>query len=214
MINTGPYRINVLTWLIAFLFLVPGITDIVRGVRQGMALVAAGKEDGLHEKSTFYGVTREPVTYSISGLAAGNDFPVRWIEMQSEGMISLPAQFHQPVWMKIGSLIFVLIGMSAYIYLIVRVFVAVPSVANAGLINRKNIRRLRQIGIALLISAVFFYLSQAVDVFFVRQIADLENYRIVYPSVPGELTVALIILLLTEVLKIGNRLQEEQELTI
>ena len=213
MVKTDLFRVKILTWLIALLFLVPGITDIGKGIRQGIAMVEIGHKDDFLKGSSSYAVTVEPVNYRRETLPATVGGAVL-IEMQAEGMICLPDRLSQPLWMKIASILFVLTGLGTYVYLIFRVFVTVPSIVHAGLMNCKNIHRIRQIGVALVISSLCFYFSQAIDVFFVRSVTDLENYRVIYPSVPGELTVAFIILLLTEVLRIGYRLQEEQELTI
>lgn len=207
------YSIQILTFLIALLFLFPGLNDIGRGIRQGLALTETGSDNEGLKHTTSYAVSVEPNAYQAV-LPESNPHPVYLIEMQTDGMICLPDTIRQPAWVQSGGLIFVISGLAAFIYLIIRVFVTVPSIAGSGLMNRKNIRRIRQMGIALAISSLCFYLSEAINVYFIRSTVSLRDYRIVYPSIPGELTVALIILLLTEVLKIGCRLQEEQALTI
>lgn len=109
--------------------------------------------------------------------------------------------------------IFCLVTIVWAIVLFVRIIVAIN---RSDIFNWRNVRRLRQLGVLLIISFGSSLLSEYLMLCNLREVFALQNYDLSISEVSGVTTfvLGLTALMVAEVFAIGLRMKEEQELTI
>lgn len=119
-----------------------------------------------------------------------------------------------PQGLKICAAVFTLLSLASLIAMVVMLFKLIRSVAADGLMNRKNIKRLRLLSYYM----IAFYFISYIDLFiataYYRSHLDRGGYTICYPELSPSVTIAFILLLLAEILNIAHKQREELDLTI
>lgn len=207
-------KMKLLTIAIVLLFMLPGFLEFYKVSALTISSIKAAKELNLGEKSDFYAVRLESKTSKPRLIQSDGTRSVSISSLDENAMAFVSNYPPQPLWITIMSKLFSFIGLILFISVLIKIFIATTSIAKTGLLNARSIKRVRRIAYTLGLTVICFYLSGAIDVFYLRQQLSLSDYTICYPPLPGELTFVVILLLLTEVLRVGFKLQEEQELTV
>ena len=98
--------------------------------------------------------------------------------------------------------------------MIVMLVKLIKSVAAEGLMNSKNIKRLRLLSYFMIAFYFISYVDQFITVSYYRSHLDVGDNTICYPELSASVTIAIILLLLAEILNIAHKQREELDLTI
>lgn len=111
------------------------------------------------------------------------------------------------------SFLIVLIAKIAAFVWFIKLIIAI----NKGeIFSWKNIRRLRWLGVMLILAFVFSAIPSISSYYAIKELFALENYRLTGSDLLSSLNLVLglVALIVAQVFAIGLRMQEEQELTI
>ena len=87
-------------------------------------------------------------------------------------------------------------------------------VASDGLMNRRNIKRLRLLSYFMITFYLVSYIDSFITTSYYRSHLSLGDNQICYPELSASVTIAFILLLLAEILNIAYKQREELDLTI
>ena len=90
----------------------------------------------------------------------------------------------------------------------------IKSVASDGLMNRRNIKRLRLLSYFMITFYLVSYIDSFITTSYYRSHLSLGDNQICYPELSASVTIAFILLLLAEILNIAYKQREELDLTI
>ena len=197
-------KIQLLNLLIALLILIPIVLDFSKGFTIGFNSSFIGFENGLG-KSSLQISTIKPDNLQLSEFGS-----IPGLTLSAEGILYIPNAM-VPQGLKICATVFTLLSLIA---MIVMLFKLIRSVAADGLMNRKNIKRLRLLSYYM----IAFYFISYIDLFiataYYRSHLDLGGYTICYPELSPAVTIPFTLLLLAEILNIAHKQREELDLTI
>ena len=200
-------KIQLLNLLIALLILIPIVLDFSKGFTIGFNSSFIGFENGLG-KSSLQISTIKPDNLQLSEFGS-----IPGLTLSTDGILYIPDSM-VPQGLKICAAVFTLLSLASLIAMVVMLFKLIRSVAADGLMNRKNIRRLRLLSYYM----IAFYFISYIDLFiataYYRSHLDLGSYTICYPELSPSVTIAFILLLLAEILNIAHKQREELDLTI
>ena len=200
-------KIRLLTLLIALLILIPIVLDFYKGFMLGFNSSFIGLENGLEESSlqicTIKSQSMQLIEYgTIPGLM-----------LSADGILYIPDAMI-PLGLKISAVFFALLSLAALIAMVVMLVKLIRSVAADGLMNRKNIKRLRLLSYFMIVFYLISYIDMFISTSYYRSHLYLGNNTLCYPELSASVTIAFILLLLTEILKIAYKQREELDLTI
>lgn len=200
-------KIQLLNLLIALLILIPIVLDFSKGFTIGFNSSFIGFENGLG-KSSLQISTIKPDNLQLSEFGS-----IPGLTLSTDGILYIPDSM-VPQGLKICAAVFTLLSLASLIAMIVMLFKLIRSVAADGLMNRKNIKRLRLLSYYM----IAFYFISYIDLFiataYYRSHLDLGSYTLCYPELSPSVTIAFILLLLAEILNIAHKQREELDLTI
>ena len=100
-----------------------------------------------------------------------------------------------------------------FLILFVKIFI---SFSRARVFEERNIRRLNLIGIGFVVMGVLSTIYQLVRIYVASHAIELSNFEITYSKMIDwdNIILGLIILLMTEILRMATGMKREQELTI
>lgn len=200
-------KIQLLNLLIALLILIPIGLDFSKGFTIGFNSSFIGFENGLG-KSSLQISTIKPDNLQLSEFGS-----IPGLTLSTDGILYIPDSM-VPQGLKICAAVFTLLSLASLIAMVVMLFKLIRSVAADGLMNRKNIKRLRLLSYYM----IAFYFISYIDLFIAtasyRSHLDLGGYTICYPELSPSVTIAFILLLLAEILNIAHKQREELDLTI
>ena len=214
MKNNSSKKIKILVIAIIFLLLIPSVIPFVKGVCIGYTSldreIELSNEFGLDFKVFFVDI--EPINDNIAAKSVGNNH--RFIGYQDEGELFVAGKRSSVLWVLIlrGLISFPMLIL--FICFFIALFRFAFKLSGHRIISEENIIRLNRIAYFLGAYSLAMYLIQISEVLWLRTHITLDGYRVVFPILPTELIVSLIILVMTEILKLGYQLQQEQELTI
>jgi len=214
MENKPSKKIKILMGVILLLFLVPSGFDLARGFSEGWRSVDRETElHGDHSKEfrSFF-VHLEPVQ-SRDHIRSAGDGHV-FLPFEETGQLIVDAGIKTPFWVLTLRVVFSLGMVVLLVWFVVLLFRFAGTLSRRRIMAEENIRSLRKIAYMLGAFSLSGYLMQSVEILWLRSHISLEGYRIVWEMPPASLIVALIILVMTEILKLGYKLQQEQDLTI
>lgn len=200
-------KIQLLNLLIALLILIPIVLDSSKGFTIGFNSSFIGFENGLG-KSSLQISTIKPDNLQLSEFGS-----IPGLTLSTGGILYIPDSM-VPQGLRICAAIFTLLSLASFIAMIVMLVKLIRSVAADGLMNHKNIRRLRLLSYYM----IAFYFISYIDLFiatgYYRSHLDLGGYTLCYPEMSPAVTIPFILLLLAEILNIAHKQREELDLTI
>ena len=214
MKNNSSKKVKLLVIAIILLLLIPSVIPFVKGVCIGYTSwdreIELSKEFGGNFKVFFVDI--EPTKDNVAAKSVGNNH--RFIGYQNEGELFVAGKQSSAWWILVLRAFIALPMMILFICFFIALFRFAFKLSSQRIISEENIIRLNRIAYFLGAFSLAMYLIQISEVLWLRFHITLNGYRVVLPSLPTELIVALIILIMTEILKLGYQLQQEQELTI
>lgn len=129
-------------------------------------------------------------------------------------MVSVPVE--AGIAQKIVSGILGVIFPVAVVWALVLFIRIVVAVNRSDIFNWRNVRRLRRLGILLVVTFVCALLPEYLSLCSLREVFSLKAYDLILPDSVSVTTLllGLIALIVAEVFAIGLKMKEEQELTI
>lgn len=153
---------------------------------------------------------------SIVNLKNGKNIDVEvrqmFLKIQDADPLSLQLKILHVVQMILSLTCFVLI-----IYIPVQSFKVVRSLVKNEIFDMYNIKRIRRIGYALLVTCAFSVFGLYVMAAQANYLVDLENYEFVIGMTDQKLLIlifGLVILAFAEILKMALNMKEENDLTV
>ena len=200
-------KIQLLNLLIALLILIPILLDFSKGFMMGLNSSVIGFQNGL-EESTFQICTVKPDSLQLNHIGT-----IPSLNLSSDNILYLPAST-TPVSLSIFSVILTGLSFIALICMIIKLVQLIKSVASDGLMNRRNIKRLRLLSYFMITFYLVSYIDSFITTSYYRSHLSLGDNQICYPEMSASVTIAFILLLLAEILNIAYKQREELDLTI
>lgn len=215
MENKASKKIKWLIVVILLLFLIPSGVDFVDGFFEGWTAAERGMalaEDGGNGHFQSFYVRIEPTgdDYLVKSIGDGYKF----VTFRETGELVMTKKVSSVWWVMVLRVLLSFTVVIALIVFIVQLFRFSTKITKRRVMAEENIGSLRRLANTLLIFSFGGYLIQMIETIWVCSHVSLEGYKIVMPMPPAALIVALIILVMTEILKLGHKLQQEQDLTI
>lgn len=153
---------------------------------------------------------------TVLNLKTGDSIQIEGREYTA--LVSVPSGSHSGMSLAIKIVQTICSFIFLFIVIIIPVlfFKMIRAVVKGNILNRKNIKRVTTIGWLLLVYFLMNLLLYNVgEAYITKQVLQLENYKIVCDfSDMTVLILSIVALLFGEILKLSQRLKEEQELTI
>ena len=200
-------KIQLLNLLIALLILIPILLDFSKGFMMGLNSSVIGFQNGL-EESTFQICTVKPDSLQLNHIGT-----IPSLNLSSDNILYLPAST-TPVALSISSVILTGLSFIALICMIIKLVQLIKSVASDGLMNRRNIKRLRLLSYFMITFYLVSYIDSFITTSYYRSHLSLGDNQICYPELSASVTIAFILMLLAEILNIAYKQREELDLTI
>lgn len=200
-------KIQLLNLLIALLILIPIVLDFSKGFMIGFNSSFIGFENGLG-KSTLQVCTLKPDTLQLHEYGTLPGLP-----LSTDGILYVPDS-QVPLFLKISAAIFTVFSLTALVAMVIMLIKLIRSVAADGLMNSKNIKRLRLLSYFMIAFYFISYVDQFIAISYYRSHLDVGSNAICYPELSASVTIAFILLLLAEILNIAYKQREELDLTI
>lgn len=197
---------------------------MTKGVQMGMdaaqEIVEEGNSAKLDEVNNMRTVSLFPkflggsegelFTDSIRNEKTGRYVPMAYSNL----MVSVPVD--TPAWQKVASTVMGFLVLVANVWALVLFIRIVVSVNRSDIFNWRNVRRLRRLGILLIVGFVCVLLPEYMALCNLREAFSLEAYDLALPDSVKvtNLLLGLISLIVAEVFAIGLKMKEEQDLTI
>ena len=149
-------------------------------------------------------------TDSVRNEKTGQYVPMAYSNL----MVSVPVE--TPVWQRVASTVMGFLVLVASIWALVLFIRIVVSVNRSDIFNWSNVRRLRRLGILLIVVFVCVLLPEYMALCNLREVFSLESYELILSDSVKvtNLLLGLISLIVAEVFAIGLKMKEEQDLTI
>ena len=195
-------KIQLLNLLIALLILIPILLDFSKGFMMGLNSSVIGFQNGLEES-----------TFQICTVKLNHIGTIPSLNLSSDNILYLPAST-TPVALSISSVILTGLSFIALICMIIKLVQLIKSVASDGLMNRRNIKRLRLLSYFMITFYLVSYIDSFITTSYYRSHLSLGDNQICYPELSASVTIAFILLLLAEILNIAYKQREELDLTI
>lgn len=152
------------------------------------------------------GASKELFTDSVYNEKSGQYVPAAYATMIVS--VETPGFWAKNVlgWVIFGAVVWALV---VFIRLVV-------SINRSDIFSWRNVRRLRRLGILLLVAFGCSWLGAWLELQAMREVLSLQNYDLILPDESRGVTLLLGLcsLIVAEVFAIGLRMKEEQDLTI
>ena len=188
--------------------------DAAREIQEG------GGYDKLQEMSNVRNISLFPkflkaykgdiFTDSVRNEKTGQYVPMAYTNL----MVSVPVE--KPVWQNVVSGGMGMLALVSGVWALVLFIRIVVAVNRSDIFNWRNVRRLRRLGILLIVGFVCVLLPEYLSLCSLREVFSLEAYDLTLSdSVKvNNLLLGLIALIVAEIFAIGLKMKEEQDLTI
>lgn len=128
----------------------------------------------------------------------------------------ISVETHTPVWKRTVNILltFLHLGLLAWgVVLFIRLII---SINKSDIFNWRNVRRLRRLGVVLILGFCSVLAGSYIDVASVREVFSLRGYDLSVSEIVDitTLVLGLCALIVGEVFAIGLKMKEEQDLTI
>ncbi|OPZ98993.1 MAG: hypothetical protein BWY72_00558 [Bacteroidetes bacterium ADurb.Bin416] len=187
--------------------------DLWEGFRLGME----DGQDKAHETHFVYLKAKEGITYypdSLVNLVSGNTLPISY----DQGVLRAPlTETDQQgfTWIKLLEKILAFVVLLIMVYIPIRFFRLMRALSRESIFDRRNIKHMRCIGVALLIFYVSGQAMSLIDYLTLKQQFQFAAYQLEWDQTdPLVLLLGFVVLLFADVLGRGSSIKEEQDLTI
>lgn len=216
MENKVSKRIKSLMVAILLLVLIPAAADFMSGFSRGLKLGRAEADRLLSDsidrgRMRYFFVDLEPLDPNTVRNRFENG--AEFITSNVYGELTMPAKAVAG-WIEVVNTLLIVVAIAAMFTLLAELIRFTILFPRRRLVDRDNVRSLRRIALWLGTLGVAGYSIDIVQFFWLRGNLSLEGYRVVLYAPPSALVVALILVVMTEVLKLAGKLQNEQDLTI
>ncbi len=194
------------------------------GVQMGMdaarEMQEGGSYDKLEEINNLKNISLLPkflkeyqgdfFTDSVRNEKTGQYVPMAYSNL----MVSVSVD--KPVWQSVVSGAMGMLALVAGIWALVLFIRIVVAVNRSDIFNWRNVRRLRRLGILLIVGFVCVLLPEYLSLCNLREVFSMESYELILSDSVKvtNLLLGLIALIVAEVFAIGLKMKEEQDLTI
>ena len=192
------------------------------GAKAGVEAVADKKPDISAQKDimNMKYISLVPESFSVSDGAlfrdsvfnekSGEHVPVTYASM----LVSVDS--HPAMWEIVTEKVLTFLQMGMYIWAIVLFIRLIISINKSDIFNWKNVRRLRRLGIALIIGFSCSLVTTYLTFRSVEEVFSIQGYDLVISDIVSSTTLVLGLsaLIVGEVFAIGLKMKEEQDLTI
>ncbi len=201
-------KVQFLNMLIAILILLSIIIDFSQGLMMGLGSSYIGLESGLIKENTMQICTVQPNQPML------NDFEgIPAMEIESDQILYIPNDSTPASLLWSGTILSV-ISLILLVLLIVKLVQLTRSFTTDGLLHRRTIKRLRMLSFYMIGFDLVAYISSFITAHYYRATLDLGSHHICYPELSASITIAFILLLLSEIANIAYKQREELDLTI
>lgn len=210
LIKNPQRKIRLLAGIIGILLIVPMCIDMISGFVLGF---------NAPEISTVLEYDSYPLCFEITPASKevqkieSNYGELGFIDIKREGVCFMPEHAVSGTLTLINTIIS-FAALFCALYYIVSVIKLVPIIAREGFMNRPAIRLLQHVSYSMLLSYLLFAAATYLPTWYYSRQLDLADYEMAYPRMSDSIVIAIILILLTEILRVALRLKEEQELTI
>ena len=197
---------------------------MTKGVQMGMDAAREMQEEGSYDKleelNNLKTVSLFPkflhdykgglFTDSVRNEKTGQYVPMAYTNL----MVSVPV--HKAVWQNVVSGGMGVLALAAGVWALVLFIRIVVAVNRSDIFNWRNVRRLRRLGILLIVGFVCVLLPEYLSLCSLREVFSLEAYDLTLSDSVKvtNLLLGLISLIVAEIFAIGLKMKEEQDLTI
>ncbi len=219
MNNKISKRIKLLIMAVLVLFVAVAILDIAPEFGAGYKVgYEAGREDA---RAMMFGGKRH--LFSIVTPIDPADHPtqkftdrveVRTLKTYGDVIVTVDEGSGASIWAQLATGLFALMIMGMMLAFIVHFVIFAVKFPRRRVMARENVVSLRWIAALLGTIGLSTYLLELMHCLWLRANVVLEGYQFEIPSPPSALMVALVIWVMTEILNLAGRLQNEQDLTI
>lgn len=203
-------RVRLLNVAIALLLILSLSSDFVRGFKEGLRSAEVGKQKNV--STELYAVSLRPLANS-SELKAETSNGSEALASITEATVVLH-NGQKPMGKEVSDTAMIVLTLGIIGGLIILIWKVTASLGRGNVLTRRNIIRVRAIGILLIAQEVVFTASQYVDQHYLRSVAQVKGYEVVVDLSCTQIVVGLMLLVFAEILAVANRIKEEQELTI
>ncbi len=149
-------------------------------------------------------------TDSVRNEKTGQYVPMAYTNL----MVSVPVE--KPVWQNVVSGGMGMLALVSGVWALVLFIRIVVAVNRSDIFNWRNVRRLRRLGILLIVGFVCVLLPEYLSLCSLREVFSLEAYDLTLSDSVKvtNLLLGLIALIVAEIFAIGLKMKEEQDLTI
>lgn len=121
---------------------------------------------------------------------------------------------NMPTSKVVADFLIILAALGIIVWLIILTWKITNSLIRGQILISKNIRRVRSVGVLLIVKQVLYIIFQYVDYSYMNSILEVKGYRVVLNLSYSDAIFGLIMLVFAEIMVVANRIREEQELTI
>ena len=206
-IQRSQLKIQILAGLTALLLIVPICNDMVQGFIMGF-----NSTDMINEAFPIAAPIVPTDNNHISTIDS-NWGVLNIQDVKRESILFLPLQ---AISAKISTISCIISFMTIFVavYYIISVIKMASVIVRQGIMNDVALKQLRKVSYSMLSAYILFTLSSLLPIWYYNNHLTLDGYAIVYPDINENFLIAIILILLTEILKIALHLKEEQDLTI
>ena len=206
-IQRSQLKIQILAGLTALLLIVPICNDMVQGFIMGF-----NSTDMINEAFPIAAPIVPTDNNHISTIDS-NWGVLNIQDVKRESILFLPLQ---AISAKISTISCIISFMAIFVavYYIISVIKMASVIVRQGIMNDVALKQLRKVSYSMLSAYILFTLSSLLPIWYYNNHLTLDGYAIVYPDINENFLIAIILILLTEILKIALHLKEEQDLTI
>lgn len=203
-------RVRLLNVVIALLLIVSLSTDFVSGFKEGVRSAKLGKQK--NASTELYFVSLRPLE-SRSELKVATTNGSEALATINEATVVLHNS-QKPIGKLVSDTTMVVLTLGIIGWLIILIWKITASLGRGNVLTRRNLIRVRAIGILLIVKEAVFIGSQYVDLHYIKSVAQVKGYEMVVDLSCTQIVVGLMLLVFAEILVVANRIKEEQELTI
>jgi len=197
------------------------IMSFIEGFHLGYGIASFEIDNGLtSENFTYLDLVPKTDEIALNADNAKDGSPLSIVSSRASVMAFYPEGTHEKtvteIIISITNILLNLAIVICSIYILVVFIKIIFSFRRSEVFEEINIRRLNTIGIGCLILGTMSTMWQGLSVFMARQAIELTDYTITYLKIIDwdDIVMGLVILLMTEILRIATGFKKEQDLTI
>jgi hypothetical protein len=203
-------RVKALNIVIALLLIFSFSQNFIRGFQFGWKIGEYKIEHSV--EASFHLVTLKLVDGGLGQPIPGNAKTTGILAINEAQLTLINAPYNQ--YTTFANIFLYSLSIVVLILLIILIWKTTTSFSRGEILTSKNIKRIRGIGLLLLVKEMISIGIQLVEGHYLKHCITIPAYEITVSYWSTSLIVGLLMLVFAEVLVVANRIREEQELTI